>query len=105
MKIFSSENASPYLTESKKLKYSYPYGIGSFLMNGCYQYTGMPEPKTTPSSDYNQNDNSNMDSDEYSYDDESNRKKKRQIYGNQTNDLISFCSRYAQLENSKECSV
>jgi hypothetical protein len=74
-------------------------------MNGCYQYTGMPDQKTTTPSykDFNQNQDSNIETD--TTEDESYRKRKRQIYGNQTNDLISFCSRYAQLEKSKECSV
>jgi hypothetical protein len=72
-------------------------------MNGCYQYTGMPDQKTTTPTYNDYNENSNMDSD--INEDESDKKRKRQIYGNQTNDLISFCSRYAQLENSKECSV
>ena len=31
---------SPEVTESKVLKYSYPLGLGAFLMSSCYRYTG-----------------------------------------------------------------
>jgi hypothetical protein len=51
------------------------------------------------------NSNSEFDDDE-SYSNEKRKKRKRQIVsGNQTNDMISFCGRYAQLEKSKDCVV
>ena len=87
------------MTESKKLKYSYPFGLGTFLMSGCYQFTGMPDKKFTQDEqdddDYNNNNND---------DDESNRRRKKRIVpSNQTDEFISFCNRYAKAQKSMEC--
>jgi hypothetical protein len=59
-------------------------------MSGCYQYTGMPDTESVKN-----NLQSNEDF----------KRRKRETFLNQTNDLISFCSRYAVLEKSKECAV
>ena len=95
------------VTESKKIKYSYPFGLGAFLMNGCYQLTGL-------SSDQKSFDETGSSGDSSQQDASFSKKKKRrkrslheneQTSINKTDQFISFCSRFAQFEKTKECFV
>ena len=96
---------APELTESKKLKYSYPYGLGTFLMSGCYQYTGMPEKKFERTNENDQDDNENESDNDENESISNKRKRKRQIAlnRNETDEFISFCNRYAKAQQSLEC--
>jgi hypothetical protein len=82
------------MTESKKLKFSYPFGIGAFLMSGCFQFTGMSDQ------DSSKNNPSNEEK-------RRKRHKKRQDLNENPNssDYAKFCSKYAKLEKNIECSV
>ncbi|CAF0723375.1 unnamed protein product [Brachionus calyciflorus] len=90
-----NQKDSPEVTESSKLKFSYPFGLGSFLLSGCYQFTGMPDSKTTENTATQTDDSSGFD----------NKRKKRDTnQKNNMTDMKSFCSRYAKLEPVKECN-
>jgi hypothetical protein len=79
-------------------------------MNGCYQYIGMSDYVTSKQNiNTNQagqagsgstNNNNNQEQD---YD--VPLRKKRASFQNQTNDMRTFCSRYAALEQSIDCKV
>lgn len=98
----SSSQRPLEITVAKKPRYSYPFGLGTYLMNGCYQYIGMSEYTQTkqqkPSEEAVQ-PNQPMD-----YEAPASRKK-RHSFQNQTNDMRAFCSRYASLEQTIECKV
>lgn len=121
----SSQN-SPELTEFKKQKFSYPFGLGAFLMNGCYLFTGLPSQPSHQSFDNlnfnnaNNNNNANLNNDyndygntNMNYDDTLmfKKRKRRNLETTKTNvstrtdDLRNFCSRYAKLEKTVECNV
>ena len=86
------------MTESKKLKYSYTFGLGAFLMTGCYQFTGMPELNSVTQS-------SNKIQPIQNNDDYDSGRKKRSTSQNQTDDIRTFCNRYAVPQKSLECKV
>ena len=82
----------PEILESQKLKYSYPFGLGAYLLTGCFQYSG--------ASISNNQNNKNTDYD-YQDGDETSRQKRDT---NET-DMETFCSRYAVQESFEECKV
>ena len=84
-----------------KPKYSYPFGIGSYLMNGCYQYIGVSDNLIKS----NNNNNNAQKEAEVPMDYEAPSRRKRAIFQNQTNDMRNYCSRYANLEPTIECKV
>lgn len=84
----------------KKTKYSYPFGLGTYLMNGCYQFIGMTEYAP------NQNKNAAQEAHDPQMDYENPAaRKKRYSFQNQTNDMRAFCSRFAVPEPTIECKV
>lgn len=76
---------APEVTESKKLKYTYPLGLGAFLMSGCYRATVIKQPKKQ---------------------DEGFRKKRNvNINSKRDNFTESYCKRYIMEEKTKSCEV
>ena len=73
---------TPEVTESKKLKYSYPLGIGAFLMSGCYRFV-------------NEIQNSN----------EQREKRKKRSSNENDQFLQKYCRRYVVQENWTPCEV
>ena len=78
---------SPEITESKKLKFSYPFGIGAFLMNSCYRTRNKNKEKLII--DYNQ------------------RRKKRSNNSNRnkTLDIQNLCKNYVKEQSTEPCKV
>ncbi len=78
---------SPEITESKKLKFSYPFGIGAFLMNSCYRTRNKNKEKSII--DYNQ------------------RRKKRSNNSNRnkTLDIQNLCKNYVKEQSTEPCKV
>ena len=68
-----------------------------FLLNGCYQFTGMPDEN---SQSQQQSTNSQNSDSEYEA-----RKKRSTQNQNQTDDMRTICSRYAVQDKSIECKV
>ncbi len=101
LNLCSRSNLAMEVTESKKTKYTYPFGLGSFLMSGCYQSTVMSGDSTSVDGSAPQ--------------DGTTFRKKRQSESQdsaslphekkETQNFMSFCNRYAQLEQTKECFV
>lgn len=88
-----SSNKSPQVTESKQNKYSYPFGLGTYLLTGCFQYIGSNNNKKPINADYD-------------YEDNSSRKKRSDTSKNSTvTNMKSFCNRYAKIEKTLGCKV
>ena len=91
---------SPQVTESNNSKYSYPFGVGMFLITGCFQYS-----KHRKLANQNYNSGDYMD---YDYQENTNYRRKRSMSTeriNTTTDMTSFCDRYSKLEYNFECKV
>lgn len=76
------------------------------MLSGCYQFTGTPDGISTDQNSNMQNtENSNQNSNFQDFGFEESSRKKRAVTQNQTTDMKSFCSRYAQLDKTRECKV
>ena len=78
------------VSESSSTKYSYPFGMGAFLMSGCYMFTGLP---------LNEEEN-DLEMNDF-------RRYKRQVdlKPRVEDELKKFCNRFARPIKSIECQV
>lgn len=82
-------NKSPEVTETQTKKYVFPYGIGAFLMSGCYRMTGIPSKTHEADSRDDQT--------------ESKRRKRETNSSRDEHSFTNYCKKYAFTEKTKNC--
>jgi hypothetical protein len=96
------------VTESEKVKYTYPFGLGSFLMSGCYQANNLMSTDSM-NGDVGGSSDNGVSQDGSGYRRRRETSDKEPIDSLETKkkseNFMNFCGRYAQLEPTRECFV
>jgi hypothetical protein len=93
------------VTESKKVKYAYPFGLGSFLMSGCGQMNGLASNTDSMSNVVDSGGSSEMEGTVMQRKKREAAKEESQKGPSKSESFVNFCGKYAQLEQTRECFV